>query len=490
MSTTEQAPPAPTTTPERPGRKSLFWPLGYTLFVAVWALLFLRHNIDYGLDDSFISYRYARNFADGYGLVFNPGERFFGTTAAGYATTLGLLHMLMGSAIPKLSVALTTLGVVALAACLPTIARGVPGSRRWLISAIFTVAAFTLGPFSQVAGHETVPFLAVGLLGTMCLGYWSKPLLGGILLAVATTFRPDAALLAALAGLCMWVSLGTGFGAFLRSRELRRYLLGYILPLAGLGGVPFVAVLNRRPGNAGRKASPGRPRLLAYLQPGPMWTYLFGFLGVLGLTLARGPGRSFIRPTRQALFLLIVWLGFTMGAAAFYTAIGVTFWFWYATPLFFALFLAAFVGWSNLAGLRFGWLAVGVCALALVGQTPAIGTWLNTPNLKPHIHAYEQAADFIKAESPGGATILMPEPGSFGMRLGPDFTVSDQLRRISAGVAQALLRGETAGRRAGEAAVQPAGRWGVRLHVSATVLVVLAVIGFVVMVLTALVVGP
>lgn len=60
---------------------------------------------------------------------------------------------------------------------------------------------------------------------------------------------------------------------------------------------------------------------------------------------------------------------------------------------------------------------------------------------------------------------------------------SDQLRRISAVMS---LRGTWAVR---EAAVQPAGRWGVRLHVSATVLVVLAVIGFVVMVLTALVVG-
>ena len=85
MSIAEQASAEPTASPERPGRGSLLWPLGYALFVAVWALLFLRHNIDYGLDDSFISYRYAQNFADGYGLAFNPGERFFGTTAAGYA---------------------------------------------------------------------------------------------------------------------------------------------------------------------------------------------------------------------------------------------------------------------------------------------------------------------------------------------------------------------------------------------------------------------
>ena len=112
--------------------------------------------------------------------------------------------------------------------------------------------------------------------------------------------------------------------------------------------------------------------------PDQLWAYLLGFLGILGLAMAGlGLVAAFIRPTRQSLFLLIVWLGFTLGAAAFYTAIGVTFWFWYATPLFFALFLAAFVGWSNLAGLRFGWLAVGVCALALAWQVH--GTWLSTP---------------------------------------------------------------------------------------------------------------
>jgi hypothetical protein len=60
---------------------------------------------------------------------------------------------------------------------------------------------------------------------------------------------------------------------------------------------------------------------------------------------------------------------------------------------------------------------------------------------------------------------------------------SDQVRRISAIMS---LRGTWAAR---EAAVQHAGRWGVLLHRAATVLVLLAVVGFVAMLVTTLVVG-
>ncbi|MGO8788779.1 MAG: hypothetical protein ACLQVL_15550 [Terriglobia bacterium] len=41
---------------------------------------------EWGLDDAFISYRYAENLARGEGLVFNPGER-----VEGYSNLLYLL---------------------------------------------------------------------------------------------------------------------------------------------------------------------------------------------------------------------------------------------------------------------------------------------------------------------------------------------------------------------------------------------------------------
>ncbi|HYP38918.1 MAG TPA: hypothetical protein VEX13_01030 [Chloroflexia bacterium] len=59
------------------------------LYVAVPRLL------DAGIvDDSYIFLRYARNFADGYGLVFNPGERVEGYTSPLWQFCLGMLAWL------------------------------------------------------------------------------------------------------------------------------------------------------------------------------------------------------------------------------------------------------------------------------------------------------------------------------------------------------------------------------------------------------------
>ena len=45
--------------------------------------IFIRNMLayDYLSDDAFITMRYARNFAQGLGLVFNPGERVEGFTS-------------------------------------------------------------------------------------------------------------------------------------------------------------------------------------------------------------------------------------------------------------------------------------------------------------------------------------------------------------------------------------------------------------------------
>ena len=45
------------------------------LFLVVFTAALVLHilHFDYIVDDAFISYRYARNWVDGEGLVFNPG---------------------------------------------------------------------------------------------------------------------------------------------------------------------------------------------------------------------------------------------------------------------------------------------------------------------------------------------------------------------------------------------------------------------------------
>src|SRR5574338_175448 len=45
-------------------------------------------------DDAMVSMRYAKNFADGHGLVWNPGERVEGYTNPLWTLYMGLLHLL------------------------------------------------------------------------------------------------------------------------------------------------------------------------------------------------------------------------------------------------------------------------------------------------------------------------------------------------------------------------------------------------------------
>ncbi|MBZ0295216.1 MAG: hypothetical protein K8L99_21815, partial [Anaerolineae bacterium] len=56
------------------------------LSLAIWLLLMHQFR----LDDSFITYRYARNLAQGQGLVYNQGDAVLSTTAPLYAMLLAL----------------------------------------------------------------------------------------------------------------------------------------------------------------------------------------------------------------------------------------------------------------------------------------------------------------------------------------------------------------------------------------------------------------
>jgi arabinofuranosyltransferase len=68
----------------------------------------------WGNDDAYISYRYARNLARGYGLVFNPGERVEGYSNFLYVLLLTpVFFFIDGGAIYGFAVFLNTLAIIA-----------------------------------------------------------------------------------------------------------------------------------------------------------------------------------------------------------------------------------------------------------------------------------------------------------------------------------------------------------------------------------------
>ena len=90
------------------GGRTLVLPL---LLAALLAVVVFRHGPRL-YDDAFITMRYARNLIDGYGLVYNPGERVLGTSAPLYALVLALPALVLGAAaLPAIS---TAIGLAAL----------------------------------------------------------------------------------------------------------------------------------------------------------------------------------------------------------------------------------------------------------------------------------------------------------------------------------------------------------------------------------------
>src|SRR5262245_10478837 len=62
------------------------------LFALLAIAILLPHGlaISFLNDDAFISYRYAKNWVDGHGLVFNPGERVEGYTNFLWTVLIGV----------------------------------------------------------------------------------------------------------------------------------------------------------------------------------------------------------------------------------------------------------------------------------------------------------------------------------------------------------------------------------------------------------------
>jgi arabinofuranosyltransferase len=70
-------------------RYSAYWPLVPVLLIGLW---FAHHNL-FMQDDAFISYRYAKYFAQGHGLVWYPGSTEFGYTNFFYTFMIGVVML-------------------------------------------------------------------------------------------------------------------------------------------------------------------------------------------------------------------------------------------------------------------------------------------------------------------------------------------------------------------------------------------------------------
>ncbi|MDQ6692885.1 MAG: hypothetical protein M3014_00460 [Chloroflexota bacterium] len=276
-------------------------------------------------DDAFIIYRYARNFADGLGMVYNPSEHYLGTSSAGYTLLIAFLY----KALPGLDLtvlgSLTSVAGIWVSGTLLYVL-GVQARRPFagLLAGIVTLANPLL--LQSWGGEMTILVpLVIGSVYAYCRGWGIAT---GALLGGAVLTRQDSIVLVGL--------LGAHY-IFTRRRIPWEAGVAFILIMLPWVTYSWFFFGSPLPGTLEAKISQGKAGWPFFLTGSISWfndiigdsharsvLYLLAPLGALTLTWS-----AFRRQAVTPWLLLLGWCAlFTAG----YTALRVSFYHWYAVP--------------------------------------------------------------------------------------------------------------------------------------------------------------
>lgn len=385
---------------------------------AAWALaatgLLFRLFHASAYDDPYITYRYAANLARGAGLVYNAGERVLSTTTPLYALILSAAG-LAGADIPLASnlIACASLGLGGLAFW------HLGRAWRMPVAGVVGMLLYPLFPLlTSSIGGEAPLYLALILFGLLAYVQGRYTIAAG-LLALGALTRFDGVLAAAICG-----------GHFLLARRrpipwraLAVYgalLAPWLLFATAYFGAPLPVTLEakRRQGllPISEGFLPGLLRLAReqYLRFPIYWPhFVLAAVGLLyGLARWRRPGAE-----RAGWLLICAW---SAAYALAYTALGVTSYFWYYTPIvpgFVTLIglgaQVAAAGVRRYAGPGWAGALAGAMALALLyPQAATLRYQVRHPDARAAI--YRAAGEWLRERTPAGASVGAIEVGIIG----------------------------------------------------------------------------
>ncbi len=196
-------------------------------------------------DDAYITFRYARNLAEGHGLVYHPGEWVMGTTTPAFALLQSGLHVL-GLPLPAGIIALNIACDVAILVLLV----GLLTRAGRPLAAVLFGALYAVSPLLTrvcVGGMEADLFC---LLVLVAIGLWAAGRrIGAVVLASLLYFvRPEALLLVASFGLLELWSAGLRSALRLAAVSLASVLAPLALLWAGYGQVIAQSVFAKAQG--------------------------------------------------------------------------------------------------------------------------------------------------------------------------------------------------------------------------------------------------
>jgi hypothetical protein len=419
-------------------------------------------------DDAYITYTYARSFAEGRGLTFN-GEPGLGTTSPLLAVVLASLAWLTGLEIPLLGHASSWLAVAATGWLLLGLGR----RERWFGAAVTAALVWPLLPSTiSLLGGEMLPLVAVAVGVAWALAAGRPTLVGG-LLAVALGLRAEAAWLALVVAASVRPGVGPGVGKVEERANRRVARAQAAAPRARRAGAPTEGEERDRSHRlaawvreVARIALPAAavfavwllvlawltggelvPRTLAAKQAQAASPYAFWHSGtvfveaaqrllgqalglyrlpdwVTAVAAAAGLVTAWRRGLGRGWWVLVVW---GVGHLGVMLAVQVPFYPWYALPAVFAglLLVAALPEvaprgrWVLSAGLGVGMVVAGWPVVAGVASTGG----------DPRRQTYGRLADWIAAHHPPEVTVATIEVGYLGYR--NQFRVRDLLGLVT-----------------------------------------------------------
>ena len=363
-------------------------------------------------DDFYITYRYAWNLAHGRGFVFNPGERVFGTTDPGLGLLLGALQFLTGAPVPLLAAVVFSLSLIGIATVVLIEAR----RRGYWIEPILGGSLLVASSYLWVNEGAAAPLALLLLLLSAMLAKRSLAA-AGLVAGAAVWVRPDAGLGVLLLALIL-----------LEGKKVPwRFLLASGCVIAAGLGLAWLYFGHPLPNTLGAKTdmATATPNSWAGLRfwlraAGPLGRHfglelpavlIAGAIGCWPLAMKAGrPGR-----------LLVL---FGLAIAAVYPLLGVPFYSWYILPcVITAIYGVAFFAGAGARSLAerapsqpHARVLFAVCLFGLltISTFLASGSFLRDFVPPAYLQSYRRGAEWIKANSPAGASIAYVEIGVLG----------------------------------------------------------------------------
>lgn len=375
------------------------------------------------IDDAYITFRYARNLADGLGLVYNPGEWVLGTTAPLWALILGAAYHTGLTDLPWVATVVSAICDAATAVLLVGLARRI----GWQpLGAALVGLAWALNPMSigfATGGMETSLFVLLALAALTLASTRRLAVPAALMSGLATLVRPEGALLAAVV---------LGWTLLVRRRQIVAACVAAGVPIGATGLLLLLRYGSPLPHSMAAKqvaylpAWPMENLAALLIQAGlPGWsTYLLAALpSAVGLLLAGLGVATLIILSRHGLIRMhrdaIPWQPFAAFGAlyfAFYVVAGlrgVRLFPWYLVPTEPFYLLGAAAGLARLRSSNYAWLA----AALVLWQLPAINwhaPFLPAGEDLAREDLYLTVGNRLAASLPADAVVAAPEIGALG----------------------------------------------------------------------------